>query len=383
MNYNTLKWNLLLLMIACIGFVGCSKDDDADINGGPEVVEPEFQPSVYNLNIVYFSPSDQQPFADSDRRINDIMLWVQEFYRKEMIRNGFGNRTFGLNKNSDGLVKIIYLKGKEAKDGYAANTAGSTKISIEVEEYFSQHPEEKTSEHTMILQPSRSKNNMTPGGTPFIAQGRTAYVMDYRYFELKYYGLPTDEGELFCYWLGGLAHEVGHAMNLCHDAQKVSEEKTLGTSLMGAGNSTLGLKPTFITEAGCAILNTSQAFAPQKKDVFYGLGNNANIRSMRINFEEEYIRFNAGFDLKKVPLVAANLYFDNLPAIDNQDYDAESWHVKVIGRDSISCNIPWNELHKPRKDFQIRVMLIYEDGSLQKFIHDFKYKDGKLEDYEF
>ncbi|MEG0797139.1 MAG: hypothetical protein RR397_11650, partial [Odoribacter sp.] len=111
MKYREFRWGLLFVLCFTFCFCACSKDDDSGVPGvdGPEV--PEFQPSAYPLNIVYFAPSNIPPFEDYQERLSEIMFWIQNFYRESMIRNGFGNRTFGLTMETDKLVKITLITG--------------------------------------------------------------------------------------------------------------------------------------------------------------------------------------------------------------------------------------------------------------------------------
>lgn len=69
------------------------------------------------------------------------------------------------------------------------------------------------------------------------------------------------EGRLLTKWYGGLAHELGHGLNLPHNHQTTSDGKKYGTALMGAGNYTFGTSPTFLTPASCALLDACEVFS--------------------------------------------------------------------------------------------------------------------------
>ena len=54
-----------------------------------------------------------------------------------------------------------------------------------------------------------------------------------------YTGRPCSLGEFNSHYIGGVAHELGHAFGLPHDCQKESD-LARGLSLMGGGNHTYG-----------------------------------------------------------------------------------------------------------------------------------------------
>ncbi len=66
------------------------------------------------LNIVYFLGSDTEPVPDYERRLSELLLYLQQFYGKEMQRHGYGARSFGLDIKSPGRVNIIEYKAKKS-----------------------------------------------------------------------------------------------------------------------------------------------------------------------------------------------------------------------------------------------------------------------------
>ena len=63
------------------------------------------------LNIVYFLGSDTEPVPDYERRLSELLLYLQQFYGKEMQRHGYGARSFGLDIKSPGPANINHSKG--------------------------------------------------------------------------------------------------------------------------------------------------------------------------------------------------------------------------------------------------------------------------------
>lgn len=133
-------------------------------------------------------------------------------------------------------------------------------VVTELEAYFNQHPDKKKSEHTLVLLPSTSGDPLNPGGVPFYGYGRYCFALDYEHMDAKYLGQNTNLGNLATKWIGGLVHELGHGLNAPHNRELKSLKPTLGTALMGTGNSSYGKSPTFITAAHSAIFANSQSF---------------------------------------------------------------------------------------------------------------------------
>jgi len=170
-----------------------------------------------NLNIVYFVPSDLDTLPDYQSRLSDILLWVQRFYKDEMSRHGYPDKTFGMFVNSDSLVRIITIRGTKPKSAYPYE-GGSGAVAQEVNAWFAAHPADNTSEHTLIIIPRYEfRSDGTATGGPFYGTGRWCYALDYEDFNIDNIGLANNQ---FTGWFGGLAHELGHGLNLPHNSEK-------------------------------------------------------------------------------------------------------------------------------------------------------------------
>ena len=56
--------------------------------------------------MVYFYPKDRQPLKNHVERWDRIMADIQQFYRDEMQRNGFGPVTFPLENRQNPLTML-------------------------------------------------------------------------------------------------------------------------------------------------------------------------------------------------------------------------------------------------------------------------------------
>lgn len=359
-----MKKTLYLLTILSLAFIWAGSVKAANDDG----------PLPYSLNVVYFLPQGMQPVEHFRERLNDILLYTQDFYRKEMIRNGFGDKTFGLRKDVNGKVKLLLISGKR-EAAYYPYEGGGGRVIGEIDNWLKKHPEERGSAHTLVFMPTITGDE-NPGGVPFYGMGKICFALDYKYFDLRHLGEA-----LLTKWLGGMAHELGHGLNLPHNNQTVSSQKTLGTTLMGAGNYTFGLKPTFLSTASCGILNNCEAFATERK-AFYEAESDIDLRNLHIVFKENTIDISAGYHLS-MPYNGINIYYDNAPYGGvNTDYDAESFLLRPDRADSFFFSIPKEELfHFAGNDFQVRIVFLCTNGTSYKLAYSFS-KDS-VTDYHF
>ncbi len=336
----------------------------------PPSAPSEAQP--YALNVVYFVPADMSPFPNYEERLSEIMLSLQRFYIDEMARHGFENRTFGLSKSADGKrVNIVTVQGKQNAVNYPYNGSAG-RIINELNQFWAQNPERKFSDHTLIILPSTSGDDLNPGNVPFYGFGRNCFALDYPEYNLKHIGQKTQLGRLFTKWYGGMAHELGHGLNLPHNSGTKSAEKKFGTALMGNGNYTLGMSPTFLTEAHAVILDQCQVFRnkPLPKEPAPRV---EKLEEVAISFIPEGVWVRGIVpENNRIEHVLAYYDKDEVNSV-NGDYDAESFVAKFDKASRVfKVAIPYSEIHKGRTgNFQIRLRLIHDDGSCNILRYNF------------
>lgn len=278
-------------------------------------------PAEHPLNVVYFLGNDNEPVVGYERRLSELMLYVQQYYAREMTRNGFPGRTFGLERLENGNVKLHLVRGKRPHREYEYGT-GHNACLADLREYAQANPGAFKSDHVLVIMPTfydEKNTDMSPGGVPFYGLGRFCFALDYAHFDLRHIGQNTHEGHLLTKWLGGLAHELGHGLNLPHNEGTVSDMAAMGTPLMGAGNYTFGMKPTYITLNSARLLDRCQVFAPAgDKTEFYGECPAPVIKEASLRYEEGALKLmvrcnNAAY---------VNALVQAPPYAVNQDYEA-------------------------------------------------------------
>lgn len=324
-----------------------------------------------NLNIIYFIPSDMENLKDSHKRLSEIFLHGQNFYKQNMNSYGFENKTFNLlvdkNKNK---VKIIYIKGKYPTSHYPYE-GGGTVIQAEVEDYFSTYPNEKVSDHFIVLTPVNDVDNPD---VPFYGLGRWCFALDYVDMDVNYFRNGNSKGANATKYIGGLLHELGHGLNLPHNKQKVSESgrEDKGTSLMGSGNYTYGDTPTFLTKASCAILNNNQIFNDSDADFYTGAS--LQINAIRASYNNQSIQVSGSF---QSDIAVNNIGFYNDPADDNSDYDAVTWVVPITNSNEFNIEMPINELFKRENTpYVLRLRFCHINGEISTYSYGYTFKNN-------
>ena len=339
--------------------------------------------TAQQLNVVYFLGSDTEPVPDYERRLSELLLYLQQFYGREMLRHGYGARSFGLDIKSPGRVNIIEYKAKNPAAHYPYENGGGWKAAQELEEFFKANPDRKKSQHTLVIMPTWNdeKNGPdNPGGVPFYGMGRNCFALDYPAFDIKHLGQKTREGQLLTKWYGGLAHELGHGLNLPHNHQTASDGKKYGTALMGAGNYTFGTSPTFLTPASCALLDACEVFSVTPAQKFYEGRPEVEIKDTAISFKGDQILISGSYKSPQT-VKALNVYVQDPPYAVNQDYDAVSFSQR-LGKKSgkFSMKIDKKELDGlTNNEFRISLMFILANGlHMQKH---FTFHWDALQDY--
>ena len=369
-------YSFLVLLIL---FAGCSKEDSPVIEEPlPEEPLPEEETFNYSssakktLNVVYFLPTDVKERKESHRRLSEILLHGQEFYRKHMQEYGFGNKSYNMLVDQEkDRVKVIYLEGKHATANYPYE-GGGAKIIEEIDAYFAANAGEKNSDHTLILTPVTDHDNPD---VPFYGWGRYCFALDYTEMDVRFFGENSKRGNDATKYIGGLLHELGHGLNLPHNKEKVSEvhKSNKGTALMGSGNYTYGKSPTFLTRASCAILNNCQVIS-NYEDSFYTAAS-LQINSILASYSNGELKISGTFDTDKdVNYVC----FYNDPATDNADYDAVTWASSVMGDNAFNISMPINELHqKENTPYVLRLRFCHTNGEISKFSYSYSLKNGE------
>lgn len=232
---------------------------DADISVARAILDgwqaeaPE--PGERLLHVIAWRTNDRDFPADQPERLDRIMTHIQAFYRREMERHGFGPRSIRLDRDSAGKLVVHEVVGEGAWADY--DGPDGHRIRKECVPVMREKGIDIDRETVMIftnLAEWDPEKLTFRHKSPYYAGGDwrrgTGWQLDSP--ELDTLNLPAKEplvqdgqygrislGRHNSIFIGGIAHELGHALGLPHCRER-PDEAARGTALMGSGNRTYG-----------------------------------------------------------------------------------------------------------------------------------------------
>lgn len=342
---------------------------------------------TYNLNVVYFIPSDYDTLTNYRTKLSEVMNYVQEWYKDEMTRNGYTNKTFGLMKDGS-EVKIQVVRGALTSASYDKNSA--TTIKNEINAYFSANPGSSSSTHTLVLTPPVAVNpdGSVNEGRPYYGSGQWCFAIYYEGMHMEHEGEAGVPGDKWTLYVGGLAHELGHAFNLPHDKQTVSETTASGKALMYLGNYTLGKTPTTLTPADAAILNRVSVFNTDAGS-YYGSAT-ASIYRIWARYDVPTASMIVSGKFTATSAVSALAVYND-PNVNNEgvgtnkDYNAITWKANIIGTDSFYVAMPINDLEYKTSatPYEMKFKFVHNNGTHSNFTYHYNFNGSNVPELKF
>ena len=208
----------------------------------------------FTVVTIYFKPAGSEPFEE---KLASKMANVQQFYEDEMNRHGFGHKTFKLETDDNGDVKIRVINAKHPARHYETDT--KNRVFEELPDHF------KTPDCVLIifvgaiemirggiLGATGQGFSYGSGGWVIIVANHIIESDRFVEFALKHHIVPVPD-----MMAGVMAHELGHAFGLYHNI--VTPQSIMAMDLGPPHLHNLGTD-LFFSELECRWLDKSYYF---------------------------------------------------------------------------------------------------------------------------
>lgn len=295
--------------------------------------------------IVYLNPADRECLPSYQERLDRVMTEIQTWYRDEMVRNGFAPMTFPLERDEDGKLVIHVVKSSRS---YALGEEITTEEMRDnnVKPALLKEGIDVDQEHIIIFANSvfvEKRDN----GIAYLSSANycglgdhrsgTAWVTDAELLDplnldkkepriLDGGERPYTLGGYNVTYIGGVAHEFGHALGLPHNKETEEQFEELGYALMGSGNYHLfgkragDEKESYLSKPHATVLSSHPLFRRDTTDIDV----EPVCRFREIEFapgDGEYI---VSGRVEATPRAYAVVAYHD-PLEHAMDYDATSW----------------------------------------------------------
>lgn len=327
------------------------------------------------LHIVCWTPPDRELPADYQPRLTRIMKHIRDFYAREMDRLGFGDRSFNLKYDDQKQLVLHTVRGKHVTSHYAVQSG--SEIRNECLPILERAGIDASKETILIfcnLATWDAEQRRFTHKSPYYAggsfRGGTAWQLDSPELDSKNLQLKQPMirdgqygrislGKHNSIFIGGIAHELGHALGLPHCRAR-PDEGVRGTALMGSGNRTYGDElrdegqGSFLTLAHALRLASHPQFSGSVK----GIGDraSASIEGLSITAEGKSIHVSGNVN-GEPPVYAVVAYFD--PA-GGGDYNSTS--ATAVPADDGSFHLSTEALSRGKQG-ELRLFPLHVNGS--------------------
>lgn len=212
------------------------------------------EPNGAFVRVVYFHASDRDPLADYEGRLDRVMTDISAFYREEMQRRFFVEMAGLPLERREGKLVIHRVRGRHPAAHYQHESGDETWSEVKAALAGTLDPDR---EHVLILYGlcEREENGRYVFSAPYYGAGwsdqrrglchaadcerldpalLTAREERFVFKEHYYERMMMTVAQFNSWYLGGIAHELGHGLGFPHDNGGPGEAS--GIALMGGGN---------------------------------------------------------------------------------------------------------------------------------------------------
>ncbi|SHI68339.1 Putative peptidase family protein [Rubritalea squalenifaciens DSM 18772] len=332
------------------------------------------------LHIVYWTPADRDPAPAYQERLQKILEHIQNFYADEMESLGFGRQTVNLDYDPEGKMRIHVVRGEKPYAEYNVQSGGQIrKDCVPVLKKAGIDADKETIVIFCNMANWNEKHRTIRQNSPYYASGTsvkgTAWQVDSEILNLDdltekgkfvrdgQYGKKS-LGQYNSIFIGGIAHELGHALSLPHNRETADQKKEFGTALMGNGNFTYGEE--LRGESLGSFLNLGHGLKLAAHPMFNGsakgFGEIAKREVTNVNIENHGKSFTVSGNVKSdIPVHAVLGYMD---PTGGGDYNS---HMTVsIPDENGDFSLECKEL-VPGKTGRLNITFLHVNGDASSF----------------
>jgi hypothetical protein len=330
------------------------------------------------VRVVYFHPSDYPPLAGYEPRLNKALRYIEAYYADQMAQNGFGRKTFRADRDASGRLRIILAKGELplAEHGRGKSEPSMHKVADEAVVKAGFDPQNETVLIVSNLLVWKDGKALEVG--PYYGSGSTRQGMCCVYDDPRldpdllvskepgaWYGTkPCTVGEFNTHYLGGIAHELGHAFGLPHERETPTDRKAKGVSIMGPGNHFFGEERrkagpgAFLTAAAALPLSLHPCFVPGKPAAPIDVSRTLEFPQLNVDQEDGSLVISGR--LQAAPAVTGIVAYDD-PDTPSDD-DSQTRIAKVGGDGTFYFKIPPPVPGIGGGGYNLRLAFYHRDG---------------------
>lgn len=327
------------------------------------------------LHLILWTPKDREPAPQYRERLTAIMNDIQQFYANEMNRIGFGALTIKLDKKVDQLLNIHVVRGRKPYSAYQGSSGAEIRIEcLPTLTAAGIHADKETIVIFCNMANWDPEKRTITQNSPYYAGGShrtgTAWQVDSPILNIDFlaekgqsvrdgqYG-NISLGRYNSIFIGGVCHELGHALSLPHNRERDDEREAFGTALMGSGNRSYGeelrgeSKGSFLTLAHALRLASHPMFSGSIK----GMNLPPSAKPIEISFRKKDKGFEMSGKVTADPPVYAVLGY--MDPNGGGDYDATTTTAipDKEGRFTLDC-----QALQKGKSAQLRVFYLQANG---------------------
>ncbi len=338
--------------------------------------------TLNTVKIVYFYAADSKLSSNWKNRLDRTLKDISSYYKDEFESSGF--KSDGIPFEMDNLGYRYHLvQGSKPSNDYTMNSGGE--IEKEIFEKLAAVINPST-EHILVITAlsHQNENGTYIFHSPYYGRGSAssglcmvadcdlldpALLSDastkMTFTEMFATDKECSVGEFNSWYLGGIAHEMGHLFGLPHDNGFPNEFNSKTISLMGEHGSRHykeekwgGLKSSKFSRASVFQLSRHPLFTQRPKSIHNN--NEFLLQSFKVTQAENKTKLMLHYRASKIPYSVVVL----TRPYSISEYLSNSFLSAVSHRNSAEINIAPLERNVP---YEIRILFLFDNGSVKEY----------------